>query len=367
MDIADDDADPINMILSITNGAHAAEPSTNGSFIISLPAGTLLSQDVTVTYTVAGTATAGTDYTALSGTAVIPAMGNSVTIPVTVLNDELIEQLETVTVTLTNSSAAIGAFTIGAANSATVNISDDDAVNLKLGVTATQPAAAEPATNGGFTISIAGGKLTSEAITVQYTIGGSATPDADYQAISGIITIPAGASSVIVPVNVLNDDEVEDPETVVFTITGGTAANFSWTPDTNNEAIVTITSDDAHTGNLMITKQMVSPAIGPYRLGQDITYRVTVTNIGTGVSAGVTVADFLASQLGQPARTVASIGQTSFNATDLRIDWTIGDMAAGATAQLEVTYRLTDGVRWYSRQKQPARIPIQILPIIKPA
>ena len=57
-----------------------------------------------VTYTVAGTATAGTDYTALTGTVTIPAGSLSAVIDVSVLDDALVEDSETVTVTLTGVS-----------------------------------------------------------------------------------------------------------------------------------------------------------------------------------------------------------------------------------------------------------------------
>ncbi len=83
--------------------------------------------------------------------------------------------------------------------------------------------------NGEFTISLAGGKRTQDAITIQYMIGGSATPDADYRAISGTITIPAGAGSVTVPVTVQDDDEIEQPETVQMILTGGQSASYTCT------------------------------------------------------------------------------------------------------------------------------------------
>jgi gliding motility-associated-like protein/uncharacterized repeat protein (TIGR01451 family) len=296
-----------------------------------------------VSYTVGGNATSGADYTAFGGTVVIPAGSNSVAVPLTVSDDDLIEQSETVILTLTGGSASGYTITIGAANAATVNIADNDHTDLTLQVTASIPAAAEPATNGGFTVSLANGKRAGEPVTIQYTISGSATPGADYAAITGTITIPAGATGVTIPVQVVDDENFEDPETVLFRITGGQSAGYAFTPGASAEAQVTITSEDVHRGDLMVTKQIVQPAIGPYRLGQDITYRVTVTNIGSGVSTGVVVTDSLAVQLGLPTRTMASRGQATVNAGDRRITWTIGDLAAGATAQLEVTCRLIEG------------------------
>ncbi|MBO9155429.1 Calx-beta domain-containing protein [Chitinophaga sp. GCM10012297] len=341
LNLADDDDTNLDIVVTAATPA-ASEPATNGAFTISLAGGKMPAADITVNYTITGTAT-GSDYTALNGTVVIPAGSNSQTVPVTVTDDDLIEPAETVILTLNSGVSSNVTYTIGTANTATVTIADDDNSSLSLVVTATTPAATEPAVNGGFTIGLPNGKRTQEAITIQYMIGGSATPDADYRAISGTITIPAGAGSVTVPVTVTDDEEVEQPETVQFVLTGGQSASYTYTAGASAEAVVTITSEDVHRGDLMVTKQIVQPAIGPYRLGQDITYRVTVTNIGSGVSTGVVVTDSLAVQLGLPTRTITSRGQATVNAGDRRITWTIGDLAAGASVQLEVTCRLIEG------------------------
>lgn len=342
MALADDDHDDVEVVV-IADAPAAAEGGANGVFTISIAGGKIPVSDITVTYAISGTATADTDFAALSGTAVIPAGSSSVTVPVNVVDDDLTEPSETVIMTLTGASSSGIAFNIGAANSATVNIADDDNTDLTLEVTATVPAAAEPATNGEFMISLAGGKRTAEPVTVQYTVSGTATPGDDYTALTGTVIIPAGQNSITVPVQVIDDYAVENPETVVIRITGGQSASYTYTAAAPGEAEVTITSEDIETGNLMITKQIVQPAIGPYRLGQDITYRVTVTNIGTGMSTGVVVTDSLAAQLELPARTLASRGQATVNAADRRITWTIGDLAPGATVQLEVTCRVTEG------------------------
>ena len=51
-------------------------------------------------YTVAGTATAGSDYTALAGSVVIPAGSLTATVTVTPINDTAVEPDETVVATL---------------------------------------------------------------------------------------------------------------------------------------------------------------------------------------------------------------------------------------------------------------------------
>ncbi|MBO9152171.1 Calx-beta domain-containing protein [Chitinophaga sp. GCM10012297] len=339
--VADDDTNLDVTVLASTPAA--AEPGTPGAFTISLPAGKTSAADVTVTYTISGTATAGDDYTALTGTAVIPAGDNSAPVAVSVLDDNFVETPETVTITLTGASSSGSAFTIGTPNTATVTIADEDAASLVLEASASKPAAAEPGTHGAFTIGIAGGKIATEAVTVQYTISGTATADQDYEAINGMITIPAGRNSVDVPVTVIDDIDVETPETVVLTVTGGQSANFSWTADVARQAVVTITSEDIPMGDLSITKEIVQPLTGPYRLGQELTYRISIRNIGNGIAGGAAVTDTLPVQLGLPGMTNASRGQVNVATANRVVVWTIGDMQPGATAQLEIRCRITEG------------------------
>ena len=78
---------------------------------------------LTVNYTVGGTATAGADYTALSGNVVIPAGSASATITVTPVDDTVSEGDETVVVTLSSSAS----YNVGSPSAATVTIADDDA------------------------------------------------------------------------------------------------------------------------------------------------------------------------------------------------------------------------------------------------
>jgi|GEM_PF-403940 len=84
-------------------------------------------------------------------------------------------------------------------------------------VIASDARASEGGDPGAFTISRTGS--TSTALTVAYTVGGSATADGDYQALSGVATIPAGASSVVVPVVAIADSLAEGDETVIMALT----------------------------------------------------------------------------------------------------------------------------------------------------
>lgn len=342
VNIADDDNINLDLEVSATK-ANATEPSTAGEFTIKLASGKIPAEDITVTYSIAGSATAGNDYQALTGTVVIPAGKNSVTVPVNVTDDDLIEPLETVVLTVTGGKSSSINYTIGANKTATVNIADDDNTNLGLLITASKPNAAEPNVDGAFTISLASGKRTAAPITIQYMMSGSATPDADYTAISGTITIPAGASSVVVPVTVQDDREVEGPETVVFKLTGGQSADYTFTTGAATEATVTIADNDKLAGDLVVTKEIVTPVTGPYRMGQSLTYRITVKNVGNIPVTSVKAEDYLPVQLDIPTHTAADRGDVVVTQATKLVEWNIGDLAVGASVQMTLTARVIEG------------------------
>jgi hypothetical protein len=79
-----------------------------------------LTNPLTVIYTVGGTATAGTDYSPLTGTVEIPANSASAVVTVSVLTDTLPEGDESISLTL----ATHAAYTVGTSGSATGSILD---------------------------------------------------------------------------------------------------------------------------------------------------------------------------------------------------------------------------------------------------
>ncbi len=108
--------------LSIAATTNAAEDATDGLFTITTDK--QFTSPVTVTITVGGDATEGTDYETIGTTVVFPANQSSVTIPVSVIGDDLVEDVETVIVTMTGTDNA--AVTIGFLDQATVMIADND-------------------------------------------------------------------------------------------------------------------------------------------------------------------------------------------------------------------------------------------------
>jgi hypothetical protein len=101
---------------------------TDGEMTVTLS--NSVATDTELTYTVAGTATAGDDYTALSGTVTVPALATTVSIPIQITDDFIDDDDETVIVTLagTNNTKV----TIGSTPSATNTIVNDDVASVAI-------------------------------------------------------------------------------------------------------------------------------------------------------------------------------------------------------------------------------------------
>ncbi|MCC7408507.1 MAG: LEPR-XLL domain-containing protein [Phycisphaeraceae bacterium] len=101
---------------------------------------------------------------------------------------------------------------------------------------------------GQFTITRSGGSR-SEPLTVNYSIGGTATPGDDYNGLSGSVVIPAGKSSVTLDVLPVDDAIAEDVEMVVVTLAedagynlGSTSTQSATVRIADNEPTVKITA-----------------------------------------------------------------------------------------------------------------------------
>ncbi len=193
----------------------AGEPSTNGTFTVTA-VGTAPG-NITVRYTISGTATAGQDFTMPSGTVTVAGTstdvkGNAATVTIPVLNDALPENTETVILTITPDPA----YRVYLDGQAVMRLKDDEAEPVA--VSTHSSGLAEPADGSSFYISRAG---TTGALAVGYTMSGTAVNGTDYQLLTGSAVIPDGASGVDVTVTPLDDALREGTETVVMRLAGG--------------------------------------------------------------------------------------------------------------------------------------------------
>ena len=236
--VANTDSDNVSVLLNITNvtifatdGTATEAGPTKGTFRISRTGST--SSSLTVNYTVGGGASNGVDYQTLTGSVVIPAGSSSATITVTPINDVVMEGNETVVVTLSPRPN----YTVGSPSSATVTIVSDERVTI----TATDSIATESgSTTGTFRVSRTGS--TGSALTVFYTLGGTAVSGTDYTLMPApsSVTIPAGSSSKTITVTPINDVVMEGNETVVMTL----SPRSNYTVGSPSSATVTFVSDE---------------------------------------------------------------------------------------------------------------------------
>ncbi|MBI3106355.1 MAG: hypothetical protein HYY95_12425 [Candidatus Rokubacteria bacterium] len=106
-------------------------------------------------------------------------------------------------------------------------------------IVATSPIATETGSKTG-TFLVSRTPASSAALTVFYGAGGTAAPGVDYVALPGSALIPAGASSVAIPVTLIGESVFERNETIVVTL----IANAAYVVGTPSSATVTIVSDD---------------------------------------------------------------------------------------------------------------------------
>jgi hypothetical protein len=197
------------------------------------------SQQVTVGYTTSDdTASAGADYTTASGTLTFNPGQTSQSFTISIADDSLAEQDETLNIALSNPTNAA----LGATAKATLTISDNDVARPTVSISASDSDAAEAGQDTGtFTITRSGS--TASALVVHYSTSGSASAGADYTALSGSVTIPAGQASATVIVTPTDDALVEGAETVLVTL----SADVAYSIGTPANATVAIADNEQQT------------------------------------------------------------------------------------------------------------------------
>ncbi len=225
--ITNDDAD---VSIAVSPASVAEDGATNLVYTFTrtgFTAGTL-----TVNFSVGGTAdfgaspndytqTGATTFTATSGTVTFSAGSPTATITVDPETDAIAEPDETVVFTLTSGAG----YNVVSPSSATGTILNDDTVVTVAVSPASQP---EGGANLVYTFTRTGSTATS--LTVNFSVGGTASFPADYSQTgaatftppTATVTIGAGNSTATVNVTPLTDCLVEGDETVQFTVTPGT-------------------------------------------------------------------------------------------------------------------------------------------------
>jgi hypothetical protein len=211
------------------------------------------SSALSVKYTVGGTATLGTDYSGIGAThatKTVSFAAGSATATVTVdpKTDTTIEANETVALTL----AAGTGYSIGTTAAVTGTITNDDFPVITLAVAPTAGFTEDGTTNLVYTFSRTG--PTSSALSVKYTVGGTAILGTDYTGIASTpatktIIFAANSSTATVTVDPKADTTIEANETVALTLAAGTGYSIG----TTAAVVGTITNDDVSSSSTTYT------------------------------------------------------------------------------------------------------------------
>ncbi|MEZ6127577.1 MAG: Calx-beta domain-containing protein [Planctomycetaceae bacterium] len=258
--IADNDTSTI----SINDVTSAELNSGTATFTFNVTLTNAVDNAVAVTYTTAnGTAIAGSDYTAASGTLNFAGTaGETQTVTVSVSGDELVELDENFLVNLLNITAGgrtvtfldnQGRGTVTNDDSATLSINDITAVEGNAGTTS-------------FTFTVTVDKAVDTPFTVDYaTSDGTATAGADYVSSSGN--------------SVAFNGTVGETQTLQITVNGDTAA------EVNETFMVTLTNIQASGRSLTL-----SDDVGVATIEDDDGIPVSLSSdVSAGTEAGVTV------------------------------------------------------------------------------
>lgn len=283
---------PPSVSIAVSPASVSEDGATNLTFTVTRSLN--LSSPTVVNITTTGTATAGTDYTGSVATVTIPAGATTATIVIDPAVDGTVEPDETVTLTV----AAGTGYTVGVPASATGNILNDDVPSAT--ITVSPAAVAEDgAPNLIYTVTL--NQAAFSALSVNYTIGGTATNGTDYATIASPLVIPAGNTTGTITVNPTADATIEADETVTLTLAAGTgytlgvpnsATGTILNDDLPNLTINDVTGSEGNAGitNFTFTVSLSAPA-GP----GGVTFNIATAN-GTATAGVDYVAQSLTSQ-----------------------------------------------------------------------
>lgn len=257
--LVDDDTPPALPYAGFAAAAGNA-PESSGTVLIPVTLSIPAPLGATVNYAItAGTASAQ-DFTAATGTLTFQPGETVQFVPLTLLEDNLVESAETISIGLTNPAGAL----LGSLNTHTFTITDNDTPRVTISSADIQ--AAETGDTAEVTLTRTGS--TTDALAVNLARTGTATAGSDYSGINSSAVIPAGSASVTLRLNPAQDTAMEGSETVIITV--GAGAGYS----VGTPASVTLNIDDDDRNTVTIT------ATGPTAVEGGAAGAITLTRTG---------------------------------------------------------------------------------------
>jgi len=178
-----------------------------------------------------GTATAGSDYTAVSQDVSFAAGMTAQTVSIPITDDAVLEGNETVSLSLSSPSAGT---TLGSPSTATLTIVDNDRA---FAFGAAGYSVGEGAGSATITIKRSGSTAASDSVHFA-TANGTASAGSDYKSVSTTVSFASGESSKTVSVPITSDTVLEGTETVTLTLSSPSAGVLLGSPSTATLSII---------------------------------------------------------------------------------------------------------------------------------
>jgi hypothetical protein len=265
--------------------------TTAATFTVSLSSASV--QTVTIHYaTAAGSATAGSDFQAASGTLTFAPGATSRTITVLVNGDRVAEPVESFSLLLT---APTNALLADASGSGTV-VDDDPYISIAgysgpEGNSGTMPFTFTVTLSAAYDVPVIVSYVTADLTSAEVNGYGltAATAGVDYAAKSGTVTFAAGQTNQTITVSVNGDRLGESNESFAISLTGTTAGTIGSAPAfgtiLNDEPLVaiggggTVVEGNSGTKDVTFTVTLSATSLAPVT----VTY---ATSDGSATSAG---------------------------------------------------------------------------------
>jgi hypothetical protein len=235
---------------------------------------------VSVPYTLSGISAEDFGLTSLTGSIKILAGQTTGTVVLNAVADATTESTETLSIAL----QAAPRVELGTTTTASTTIVDTSKTPVVLPtVTLTSSAATvdETAPNNTVTYTATLNSPATSALSIPYTLGGTATATTDYTVNAGTINIAAGATTGTLVLNTVADATTEGTETVAVTLSN-TVAGIT----VNTTTVTATINDTSLTGATTTTNISSALTIGTGTAAADIfniavgTYTATIANFG---------------------------------------------------------------------------------------
>ena len=287
--LTDDESAPS---ITLTSSATSIAENSGSPLTISVASSVTSSEAIIVTLGSSGSATSGTDYTALPATLTIPANATTATTTFTPTNDAFYDAAsnETVTLTIEGVSGGGGSARESGEQSVTLTITDDEVDPV-----VTLSSASSVAENGSsLTLTATLNNATYADVTVALASAGAdstISSGTDYS-VSSSILITAGetsATGIFTPIDDASDPVYEEAENVVVSVSdvsGGSAEESGIQSKTititENEAIPTLSLSGAAS---IDEKTQTATVTANLSIKTDKTVTVSFSNSGTSTAS----------------------------------------------------------------------------------